>query len=80
MFSGSALSGSSRLRVPPWFFVFSVVKSSFIETNTKRTQGPAMTDKECENITPPGHQNQTEKYFARGFSTTIALVDCSGCN
>ena len=22
----------------------------------------------------------TEKYFARGFSTTIALVDCSGCN
>jgi hypothetical protein len=22
----------------------------------------------------------TEKYFARGFNTTIALVDCSGCN
>jgi hypothetical protein len=25
-------------------------------------------------------RNQTEKYFARGFNTTIALVDCSGCN
>lgn len=26
------------------------------------------------------HHDQTEKYFARGFSTTTALVDCSGCN
>ena len=23
---------------------------------------------------------QTEKYLARGFRTTMALVDCSGCN